>query len=66
MTNCDDYVTLVAEVVIVPELANGNSFVLANGSSYGVVSVSLEGAVALGPSLRVFDVSPFRRPGNAL
>jgi hypothetical protein len=49
-----------------PELANGNSFILANGSSYGVVSMPLEGALALGPGLHVFDTSGFRKPGNAL
>jgi hypothetical protein len=55
-----------AEVVIMPELANGNSFILANGSSYGVVSMPLEGALALGPGLHVFDTSGFRKLGNAL
>jgi hypothetical protein len=66
VTNCYYCVTLAAEVVLMPELANGNSFILANGSSYGVVSMPLEGALALGPGLRVFSVSPFREPVNGL
>jgi hypothetical protein len=48
------------------ELANGNSFSLSGNSNFGVVNMPLEGALALGPSLHLFDVSPFRRPGNAL
>jgi hypothetical protein len=66
VTNRYDYVTLTAEVAFMIPLANGNSFILANGSSYGVVSMPLEGALALGPSLRVFDTGPFRRPGSGL
>jgi hypothetical protein len=60
------YVTLAAEVVLMPELANGNSFILANGNSHAVVNMPLEGALALGPGLRVFDTSGFRKLGNAL
>jgi hypothetical protein len=55
-----------AEVVTMPELSNGNSFNLANGSSYAVVNMPLEGALVLGPGLRVFDTSGFCRLGNAL
>jgi hypothetical protein len=49
-----------------PGLSNGNSFNLANGSSFAVISMPLEGALALGPSLRLFDTSPFRGRCNGL
>jgi hypothetical protein len=66
VTNRDDCVTLTAEVVIMPELANGNSFNLANGNSHSVVNMPLEGALVLGPSLHLFDASPFRGRVNGL
>jgi hypothetical protein len=55
-----------AEVVTVPELSNGNSFILGNGDSIAVVNMPLEGALVLGPSLHLFDTSPFRCRINGL
>jgi hypothetical protein len=53
-------------VVTVPELSCGNSFILGNGDSIAVVNMPLEGALVLGPSLHLFDTSPFRCRINGL
>ena len=47
-------------------IANGNSFILASNTSFGVGNISVEGALALAPGLHLFDTSGFSKLGNAL
>jgi hypothetical protein len=47
------------------EIAHGNSFNLGNGQSICLAALHLEGALALGPGLHLFDTSAFQKLGNA-